>query len=218
MDKMKQQILRQLIGNVIADKCAVREHLIFKPELCSQERIIRFTSHFMKELFPNDGEFAMYEAVNNPDSFIVNCVREDGRILGSWDITESDPNNLFEVFDVLLDETIPHFEKELEADLSQEEYTEGEKRVSISSRYERNHKARAACLAHHGYTCKYCGMNFETVYGPEFRDIIEVHHIVPLNQIGENYVVDPIKDLVPLCPNCHAAIHSKYGAKILINR
>lgn len=53
-------------------------------------------------------------------------------------------------------------------------------------------QARAACLAYHGYTCKICGMSFEKTYGPEFKDIIEVHHIVPLNQIGEAYVVDPM--------------------------
>ena len=34
-------------------------------------------------------------------------------------------------------------------------------------------------------------------------------HIVPLSEIGEEYVVDPIRDLVPVCPNCHMALHSK---------
>lgn len=41
------------------------------------------------------------------------------------------------------------------------------------------------------------------------RGIIEVHHIVPISQIGKEYEVDPINDLVPLCPNCHTALHSK---------
>ena len=52
-------------------------------------------------------------------------------------------------------------------------------------------------------------MNFEMFYGAEFKEIIEVHHIVPVSQIGEAYVVDPIKDLIPVCPNCHTALHSK---------
>ena len=52
-------------------------------------------------------------------------------------------------------------------------------------------------------------MNFALMYGPQFEDIIEVHHIVPVSQIGKTYVVDPIKDLIPVCPNCHAALHSK---------
>ena len=57
-------------------------------------------------------------------------------------------------------------------------------------------------------------MSFEKTYGLEFKDIIEVHHVVPLHQIGESYVVDPINDLIPVCPNCHAAIHSKSGGKL----
>jgi 5-methylcytosine-specific restriction protein A len=57
-------------------------------------------------------------------------------------------------------------------------------------------------------------MSFEKTYGPEFKDIIEVHHIVPLNQIGEAYAVDPINDLIPVCPNCHTALHSKHGSQI----
>ena len=57
-------------------------------------------------------------------------------------------------------------------------------------------------------------MSFENTYGPEFKDIIEVHHIVPISEIGEKYVVDPVRDLIPICPNCHAAIHSKSGNKL----
>jgi 5-methylcytosine-specific restriction protein A len=36
-----------------------------------------------------------------------------------------------------------------------------------------------------------------------------VHHIVPISEIGKEYIVDPIRDLVPVCPNCHMALHSK---------
>ena len=66
--------------------------------------------------------------------------------------------------------------------------------------------------------CKIGGMSFEQTYGPEIKDIIEVHHIVPLNQIGESYVVNPINDLIPVCPNCHAAIHSKSGNKLSLSK
>jgi predicted HNH restriction endonuclease len=31
--------------------------------------------------------------------------------------------------------------------------------------------------------------------------------VVPLSEIQAEYVVDPIKDLVPICPNCHAMLH-----------
>ncbi|HBL4918581.1 TPA: HNH endonuclease, partial [Enterobacter hormaechei] len=39
------------------------------------------------------------------------------------------------------------------------------------------------------------------------------HHIKPLHTVGENYVVNPIEDMVPLCPNCHAMIHR--GSEVL---
>lgn len=36
-----------------------------------------------------------------------------------------------------------------------------------------------------------------------------MHHIKPLNKIGKNYKINPKKDLIPICPNCHAMIHKK---------
>jgi 5-methylcytosine-specific restriction protein A len=38
---------------------------------------------------------------------------------------------------------------------------------------------------------------------------IHVHHIKPLAKLGSNYKIDPIKDLRPVCPNCHAVLHRK---------
>ncbi|MBR2842795.1 MAG: HNH endonuclease [Lachnospiraceae bacterium] len=49
----------------------------------------------------------------------------------------------------------------------------------------------------------------KVLYGPDFAGRIEVHHIIPLNEIREDYGVDPITDLLPVCSNCHAALHSK---------
>lgn len=73
--------------------------------------------------------------------------------------------------------------------------------------YERNAKARSLCLAHHGRVCAVCGFDFEMAYGPIATSGIQVHHIVPIASIGKEYVVDPVNDLVPVCPNCHAVIH-----------
>jgi 5-methylcytosine-specific restriction protein A len=89
-----------------------------------------------------------------------------------------------------------------------EELIEGaSKSISVNS-YERNSVARAQCLEHHGYTCKVCSFNFENYYGTIGRNYIHVHHVVPLSKIKGAYVVDPVNDLVPVCPNCHAMIHS----------
>lgn len=86
-------------------------------------------------------------------------------------------------------------------------YFEGTKtRVSVNS-YERNTYARQKCIEHHGAKCAACGFDFEGVYGPVGKGYIHVHHLVPLSQIQQSYKVDPIKDLIPVCPNCHAMIH-----------
>ncbi|MDP1624460.1 MAG: hypothetical protein Q8L64_01695 [bacterium] len=38
---------------------------------------------------------------------------------------------------------------------------------------------------------------------------MHVHHLTPLSTIGAEYQVDPIKDMRPVCPNCHVVIHKK---------
>jgi 5-methylcytosine-specific restriction protein A len=75
------------------------------------------------------------------------------------------------------------------------------------NRYERSPVNRAACLAHFGTQCQCCGFDFATKYGDLGEGYIEVHHRVPVSQMGDGYVVDPIRDLVPLCGNCHSMVH-----------
>lgn len=89
---------------------------------------------------------------------------------------------------------------------------EGAKKSITVNRYERNVEARQRCLDYHGYDCMVCGLNFEKEYGDIGKNFIHVHHIVPLYKIDKEYKVDPIKDLIPVCPNCHAMIHR--GLKI----
>jgi 5-methylcytosine-specific restriction protein A len=81
-------------------------------------------------------------------------------------------------------------------------------RVAVN-RYERDPEARRACIAHRGSNCAACGFSFEAVYGEIGADFIHVHHLVPASQLGSNYRLDPLTDLVPLCANCHAMAH--YG-------
>ncbi len=88
-------------------------------------------------------------------------------------------------------------------------YKEGAiKQITVNA-YERNDKARKACLKHHGYTCQCCSFNFEKIYGILGKDYIHVHHKKALYEIKEEYVLDPIIDLAPVCANCHAMIHRK---------
>lgn len=84
---------------------------------------------------------------------------------------------------------------------------EGATRSITVNSYERNAFARKKCIAHHEAICAVCGMSFGLVYGPEAAGFIHVHHLRPLHEIGSTYEVDPIKDLRPVCPNCHAMLH-----------
>jgi predicted HNH restriction endonuclease len=73
--------------------------------------------------------------------------------------------------------------------------------------YERNPKARRQCIEEHGRACCICSFSFGEAYGPVAEKVIHVHHLRALSEIGEEYDVDPLKDLRPLCPNCHAVLH-----------
>ncbi len=77
------------------------------------------------------------------------------------------------------------------------------------NRYERDKKARDACLSHYGYVCQVCRVKLSHIYGATAESLIHVHHIKPISEIGESYIVNPVLDLIPVCPNCHAVIHLK---------
>lgn len=89
------------------------------------------------------------------------------------------------------------------------QFIEGAKKLISVNAYERNIQARKACLEHHGYLCKVCNFDFEKIYGEIGKEFIHVHHVVDLATIGKEYKVDPINDLVPVCPNCHAMLHKR---------
>lgn len=84
---------------------------------------------------------------------------------------------------------------------------EGQKKKVFVNAYERNHKARSQCIEHYGTSCSVCGINFSEVYGKLGEGFIHVHHLLPVAQLEKQYEVDPIADLRPVCPNCHAMIH-----------
>jgi 5-methylcytosine-specific restriction enzyme A len=79
-------------------------------------------------------------------------------------------------------------------------------RVLVNS-YERNPVARARCVEVYGETCAVCRFNFRARYGPMAAGYIHVHHLQPLGDDGTFHEVDPIRDLRPICPNCHAVLH-----------
>ena len=109
-------------------------------------------------------------------------------------------------------------EEELE-EINREIYLEGRKKERIIIQSERNPLARKKCIELKGTTCQVCGMNFEEKYGELGKDYIEVHHIKPISEIDSEYVVDPEKDLIPVCSNCHSMLHRKIeGVSVDVER
>jgi len=87
-------------------------------------------------------------------------------------------------------------------------YVEGEAGQVTKNCYERDPAARHECIRHYGCACVACGFKFEAVYGRRGRGFIQVHHLRALSKLGKEHEVDPIRDLRPVCPNCHAMIHA----------
>lgn len=77
------------------------------------------------------------------------------------------------------------------------------------NRYERNPVNRLRCISHYGTDCWACGLDFKERYGPTAAGFIEVHHRTPVSALGGEYRIDPIRDLVPLCSNCHSVAHQR---------
>ncbi|MBL7797360.1 MAG: HNH endonuclease [Saprospiraceae bacterium] len=88
-------------------------------------------------------------------------------------------------------------------------YVEGAATQITQTRYERNVFARNECLKHYGYSCSVCDFNFERFYGSLGYKFIHVHHLIKVATIKQEYKVDPILDLRPVCPNCHSMLHKQ---------
>jgi 5-methylcytosine-specific restriction enzyme A len=79
----------------------------------------------------------------------------------------------------------------------------------------RNPGARKKCLDHYfpnnkRYKCQICGFDFEETYGNIGKQFIDVHHIESHAQVSKKrgeHKINPKKDLIPICSNCHDIIH-----------
>jgi hypothetical protein len=110
----------------------------------------------------------------------------------------------------------PADEEDFFADTVTEPCYEGALKEVKVNKYERSPEARTKCLkCYDKPSCLICGFNFEDAYGDIGKNFIHVHHLKPLSEIGEEYEVDPTRDLIPVCPNCHAMLHRKNNGKAL---
>jgi hypothetical protein len=89
-----------------------------------------------------------------------------------------------------------------------QEFEEGAVTQVLVDRYERDRAAREACIRRYGTACSVCGDILAEKYGVEVEGLIHVHHLTPLSSIQGPRSTNVHRDLRPVCPNCHAVIHS----------
>ena len=156
-----------------------------------EERISNITNNIV---FENDEMITFYSrvlaSIDDNDQIIIS------RIKHFLD------NDLNVILDNILDNRVLNNNEDIY-------YIEGALDAVFNNKYERNQEARLKCIEHYGAKCQICGFDFEEKYGKDFKGKIEVHHKVPLSEIRNEYIVNPIKDLIPVCPNCHMILHSK---------
>jgi predicted HNH restriction endonuclease len=147
------------------------------------------------------------------EEIVAKLQQESATYAQSIDLHYLPQTDVFKVLDNLVPVyTTPSPQEEAladEIDLRITPQYEGAKRQITVNAYERNPAARKQCIAYYGSSCLVCDINFERVYGSLGKDYIHVHHLKPLSEIGEQYLVDPIVDLRPVCPNCHAILHKR---------
>jgi hypothetical protein len=78
--------------------------------------------------------------------------------------------------------------------------------ISINA-YEQDPLARLLCLRAHGSVCKVCSIDLERIYGRLGIAAMHVHFLPPLERLGPDHMLDPVRDLIPVCPTCHTMLH-----------
>ncbi|WP_437185133.1 HNH endonuclease [Planctomicrobium sp. SH668] len=91
-------------------------------------------------------------------------------------------------------------------------FREGATKTVTINAYERSRAARARCIEHFGWSCAVCSFDMTELYGHHGKGVIHVHHLKDLASLGKEYEIDPIKDLRPVCPNCHSVLHASTPA------
>ena len=158
------------------------------------------TDYFLKNILADYGPERLRSALSAVESHVAYYKEVRGATL----------QGIIDVHDKYL----PYVEKREEnlypeEIIQPEKYSEGLKRQVTVNVFERDPRSRRECLAYHGVNCVVCGFNFKVAYGDIGAGFIHVHHLTQLSTIGKEYQVDPIKEMRPVCPNCHAMLHTQ---------
>lgn len=116
----------------------------------------------------------------------------------------------------LFDETI------LEKDIY---IVEGKKRDRKQTTYERSKSLREYAIRYYSkdrrILCAVCDFDFESVYGEHGVGFIEIHHTKPIfsyeGDDTQKKLKTALKDVVPLCSNCHRMIHRKRDRMLTVD-
>ena len=102
---------------------------------------------------------------------------------------------------------------------------EGAKKLKEVSVYERSSKLRNFAINYFSKNnkiyCNCCDFNFEDFYGDSIgKGFIEIHHTKPIfkyeDEDLENTLTNAIKNLTPVCSNCHRMIHRNWNKPLEI--
>jgi len=140
----------------------------------------------------------------------VNILKEKFKIQ-RWEPQQSGIEIKPDIQDEFLDLWLNFINKNKKYKNVKKELFEGNTQQKLYTFQERNIYAREECLKHYGYTCQICKKSLEDIYGEIGKNFIHVHHINFLANTKGTHKVDPIKDLIPVCPNCHSMLHVKYN-------
>jgi 5-methylcytosine-specific restriction protein A len=126
-------------------------------------------------------------------------------------VTKSESKYYIDIEKLLIqrEQQIDYLYPDEEQEKSKDVHYEGSRTTISVNKYERNKKARDKCIKHWKAICSICNFEFIYKYGEIGTDFIHIHHLKPLSEIGEKYIIDPINDLKPVCPNCHSMIHKR---------
>ena len=213
----KQGVLELYIapvdGDGIVTYAALLEEVVLHPTRGDED-----SERMLSEVLAETKDEGLWETEKSPVATLYamsNCIRLPNPVPMDSLVKVADGNPLSREFRYsysLVEETDLEmdFADVLEPDeLPDTKFLEGSTRRTVVNSYERKPKARLQCIHHHGTRCIVCGMDFGETYGELGRGFIHVHHLKSLAAQKKKHAVDPKKDLVPVCPNCHAMLHKQ---------
>lgn len=186
------------------------------PDGISSEHIIlairKIESGAPNRFAESTGYDVLFEGKRFPPKAVVGVAAAEilGEELGPYDFKGGIKSKCFRVleingFEIITKGDTNPFPEEVDDKV----HFEGCLKVIKVNKYERDLDARKKCIKHYGRICQVCGFDFKAKYGAIGDGFIHVHHIVLISSIGEQYQVDPVKDIRPVCPNCHAMLHKR---------